>query len=255
MLEILAFKHINESSDQQSSVFFRYNYLLGLAMSYMMFMILSGITIYKSVNFGWFIMPAAVLVTPFIYSISNITTEVYGYLIARNMMWWFIIVSAIFTSFGFLIIHTPSPQNFANQYAFNLILGNMPIVFVAGIIGSIGGISFNNYVVSKYKVLLNGRKYWLRSILSTAGGEMVYNLIAYPLMFIGHTSTAEFFHILISVSLFKITTTALIWPLECLSAAWLKRKEGISMIDKGVNYNIFRFRINQPQRPKLKIVK
>ena len=155
-------------------------------------------------------------------------------------MWWFVLVSAIFTTFGYLIAHIPTPTTPKIQEAYNLILGNMPIIFFAGTIGSILGISFNNFTVSKFKVILSGKKYWLRSILSTAGGEVVYNLIAYPLMFVGRTSALEFFHILISVSLFKIATTAFIWPLECLVAAWLKRKEGLNVIDNGIDYNIFR---------------
>jgi len=91
------------------------------------------------------------------------------------------------------------------------------------------------FFVSKYKVILQGKKYWLRSILSTAGGELTYNLIAYPIMFFGHVSLHEFFRILLCVSLFKMGTTALVWPFECLAAAILKKKEGIDVID----YKVF----------------
>lgn len=254
--EFLKLKKNDNVKNESPQLNFHYNYLLGIVMFYMMFMILSGISVYKLIKIDWFIIPAGLLVTPFVYSISNVITEVYGYSIARNVMWWFICVSAFFTLFSCILIHTPSPYNFQDQHAFNLTLGNMPIVFVAGIIGSLFGISFNNYIVSKFKVILDGKKYWFRSIISTAGGELVYNLIAYPLMWIGHVSMIKFIHILLSVSLFKFLVTALIWPLECLAAGFLKIKENVNVIDRELDYNIFHFKIN-PLRSKatLKIVK
>jgi len=218
-----------------------------MAMLYMMFMILSGITIYKAVDLGGFVIPAAVIVTPFIYSISNITTEVYGYTVARNMMWWFILSSTIFVICSTFLIHAPSPPYFKNQAAFNLVLGSMPIVYIAGILGSIIGLSFNNFFVSKYKVILVGKKYWLRSILSTAGGEVVYNLVAYPIMFFGRVSLEEFFKILLCVSLFKVGTTALIWPFECLMAALLKKAEGVDTIDYGIDYTVFAYSLRNKE--------
>jgi uncharacterized integral membrane protein (TIGR00697 family) len=222
----------------------------------MMFMILSGLTIYKIIAIGPFIAPAAVLVTPFIYSLSNVMTEVYGYPVGRNMMWWFIISSAMLTLCSFVLIHLPSPSNFTEQHAFDIIFGTMPGVFVAGIIGSICGMSFNNYCVSKFKILMSGKKYWLRSIISTCGGEIIYNIIAYPIMFFSHTTLQQFFHILLCVTLFKITTTAIIWPFECLLARFLKIKEKVNIFDYDINYNLLNFKIaSKPQKPNLALVK
>lgn len=248
ILDILKFKEIGVELQNNPKETFRYNYLLGIAMAYMMFMILSGITVYKPVQIGIFIFPAAVLVTPFIYSLSNVVTEVYGYPVARNMLWWFIIVSAVFSTTGYLLSHAPSPQSFHNPEAFNLILGNMPLIFIAGTIGSLIGISFNNYVVSKYKIYLGGKKYPLRSILSTVGGEIVYNLTAYPIMFYGHLTMHQFINVFFCVTFFKLGTTGLIWPFECYFANFLKIKEGVNVFDYKVKYNIFRFHINAPSK-------
>lgn len=235
---------------------FSYNYLLGVAMIYMTFMILSGITVYKLIDIGWFIIPAGLIVIPFTYSISNVTTEVYGYVVARNMMWWFTIASAFFAFFGFLLSHTPSPKDFQYQKAFMLILGNMPVVFIAGIIASVCGISFNNYSVSKLKKYLNGRKYWLRSIITTASGEIMYNFIAYPIMWYGHTTLKIFFHIFICASVFKIAMTSLVWPFECLFASFLKNREGVNVMDYNVNYNPFIFKIDSSnKKTNLRVIK
>jgi uncharacterized integral membrane protein (TIGR00697 family) len=254
ILELFKLQQI-EKMDEITHANFNYNYLLGVAMLYMMFMILSGITIYKTVKISLLMIPAGVLVTPFIYSLSNITSEVYGYAVARNMMWWFIFSSTIFTSFSYILINMPSPSNFTNQSSFNLILGSMPYVYFAGIIGSIIGISFNNIIVSKFKIIMEGKRYWLRSIFATAGGEIIYNLIAYPIMFINRVSMHDFSYILICVSFLKVIITAIVWPFECYFASYLKRKEKINIFDYNMKYHIFRFNISHYRKPTLKIIK
>lgn len=233
-----------------------YNYLLGLAMIYMAYSILSGLLVYKLVCIGTVIVPAGLFVTPITYCLSNVVTEVYGYPISRNMMWWFIIASAFFSITAFGLIQLPSAPDFKNQTAYNLILGQMPRIFIGGITGTIFGMSFNNYLVSKFKLMMSGKKYWLRSITSTAGGEIIYNIIAYPIMFLSVLSFKQILHIFILVTLFKIIITALILLPECLLARYLKIKENINTFDYNVKYNIFRFEISSLKKSNnLKVIK
>lgn len=233
-----------------------YNYLLGIGMFYMMLMILSGLLVYKIIAIGPFMSGAGILVTPLLYCISNVVTEVYGYQVGRNMMWWFIIISAVFTIFAGTLIRIPSPSDFLHQPAFDLLLGSMPRVFIAGTIGILCGISINNFLVSKLKIIMNGKKYWLRSVTSTCGGEITYNLIAYPIMFFHYVTLNEYVHIIISATVFKITTTLLCWLPECIFAQYLKIKENINVFDYNVSYNIFRIKLSNPShKPHLKVVK
>jgi len=256
ILEWFKFRDISDISKLPRVSHFSYNYLLGVAMLYMMFMILSGLLVYKIVKIGDFLAPAAVFVTPMIYCLSNVTTEVYGYQIGRNMMWWFVVSSTIFTLSSAFFIHIQSPPEFIHQAAFELILGSMPWVFAGGTVGTICGMTFNNFVVSKCKILMEGKRYWLRSFISTCGGEIVYNIIAYPIMFLGRISFREFLQVFICVTLFKIVTTLIFLPPECLLAWYLKSKEKINIFDYNVNYNIFRFRLAEvSNKPALHLVK
>ena len=84
----------------------------------------------------------------------------------------------------------------------------MPIIYAAGIVGTIIGMNINNYLVSKFKITMDGRHYWLRSIISTCGGEIAYNLIAYPIMSLGKVSLHDLVHLFISATIFKMLTTA-----------------------------------------------
>lgn len=254
--DYLKFQDVNQIDTLPRNNSFQYNYLLGIAMIYMMLMILSGLLVYKIVKVGYFVGPPGIILVPIMYCLSNVMTEVYGYVVARNMMWWFIIASVLFTVISNVLIRLPSPGNFTNQADFNLLLGSMPRVAVAGIIGTICGVSFDNYVVSKLKKWMDGKKYWLRSSVSTCGGEIIYNLIAYPLMFIGVVSNGELVHIFISVTIFKIITTMVFITPECFLARYLKIKEKVNVFDDNVNYNIFKVKFsNILKSPALTVVK
>ncbi|MFO1259412.1 MAG: queuosine precursor transporter [Gammaproteobacteria bacterium] len=231
----------------------RSNYLLGIAMFYMMFPMVTGLLVYKIISFGPFKSAAGIMVTPLVYCLSNITTEVYGYEVSRNMMWWFIAASITFVTLCGICVQIPSPETFQHQAAYDLILGGMPLICVAGTIGTICALSFNNYFLSKLKIKMQGRAYWLRSIISTSPGEVVFNLVAYPIMFYGKIPFSEIIQIFISVSLFKICATAFFTPLEWFIANYLKQKEGINTFDYGVNYDVFKIGISK-EKPTLKVV-
>jgi len=230
------------------------SYIIGIAMFYVMFPMVTGLLVYKIISIGPFMSGAGIMLTPAVYCLSNITTEVYGYEVSRNMMWWFIINSIVFVILCSLFIKLPSPNTFVNQAAYDLILGGMPLICIAGTIGTICALSFNNYFLSKLKLKLQGRAYWFRSIISTSPGEVIYNLVAYPIMFYGKIPPNQILKILISVSLFKIIATTIFTPLEWFIADFLKRKEGINTFDYGVNYNILKFNINRFS-PELTVIK
>lgn len=235
---------------------FKYTYLLGIAMLFMMLPMISGLLIYKIIIIGSFIAPAGILTSPVVYCLNNVTTEVYGYPVGRNMMWWFIVSSFIFVLLLSTFIHFPSPDTFKHQGSYEYIFGSMPRVFIAGALGNICGLSVNSYVVSKLKIFMQGKKYWLRSMVSTFMGEIIYNVIAYPIMYIGKVPPQQILYMFISVSLFKVTMTFFLITPENWLANFLKRKEKINIYDYNVNFNIFKLGLTQPhQKPTLKLVK
>lgn len=235
---------------------YSYNYLIGIVMLYMMLSMLSGLTVYKLVLIGSFLLPAGIFTTPITYCLSNVTTEVYGHPVGRNLMWWFVFSSTIFTGLATLLVHLPSPSTFKYQPAYDLILGSMPRVYIAGSMGTILGMHTNNYLVSKFKIVMKGKHYWFRSIVSTCTGEIFYNIVAYPIMLLGRVPLWTLLHIFISVTIFKILTTAVFLAPECVLARYLKIKEKINVFDYNVSYNLFKFKIRDDfDKAPLKLVK
>lgn len=224
---------------------YKCNYLCALAMIYMLFMILSGMTVYKILDLWGVTIPVAVLSVPFIYGSSNVITEVYGFPVARNMIWWYVVTSFIFTSLSLVLSYMPGNLPTIGIESYHLVLGSMPIIFIAGTIGTFIAMNINNQVVSKLKRRLDGYHYWFRSLVSTAGGELVYNAIAYPIMFFGTMSLYNFIGIVVNVSMFKLLMTAVICPLECFFVVLLKKAERINVFDFDVNYSVFRTSIRK----------
>src|SRR3990167_11333041 len=105
ILDIFKFQAVNSLSQLPRISNFTYNYLIGVVMLYMTLTILSGLTVYKIIILGPFLLPAGIFTTPLTYCLSNVTTEVYGYTVGRNLMWWFVITSTIFTCLAFLLIN------------------------------------------------------------------------------------------------------------------------------------------------------
>lgn len=226
----------------------KHNYIIGIAMMYIMFPLLSGLLVYKPIQYGWFVCASGIILNPFIYSISNVTTEVYGIDVSRNMMWWFLILSPIFIIIAFILAHQHSPDTFHDQYSYDLIFGAMPRVCIAGIIGSLVALHTNNMIVSKFKILYKGKSYWVRSVVGTCGGEIVYNLIAYPLMYLNVYAYRNIFQIFVSVTIFKIVMTVILVPIECLLQLYLKSKEKTDVYDYDVSYNVFQFLVNKKHK-------
>ncbi len=255
IFEFFKFQRVETLSQLPRISNFTYNYLIGVVILYMTLTILSGLSVYKIIILGPFLLPAGIFTTPLTYCLSNVTTEVYGYPVGRNLMWWFVVASTMFTSLAFVIVHLPSPPDFKYQPAYDLILGSMPRIYIAGIIGTIAGLNVNNYLVSKFKIMMDGNHYWLRSIISTCGGEITYNIIAYPIMMFSKVPFNDLIHIFISVTIFKLLTTAIFLAPECLLARYLKIKEKINVFDYNTNYGLFRFKIRDDNyKPQLTIV-
>ena len=71
----MKFQDVNEIDNLPRNGSFHYNYLLGIAMGYMMLMIISGILIYKIVKIGFFVGPASIGAAPLTYCLSNAATK------------------------------------------------------------------------------------------------------------------------------------------------------------------------------------
>jgi len=216
-------------------------YLLVIIMAYFVAILSADVVAYKFVGFGNFVISGATIVFPLTYLFGDILTEVYGYSIARQIVWLSLIGELLFALIVKGVLLLPS-AGFANyQQAFDLTEGSMYLFVMGGVVGNILSSFLNIYLISTWKILLKGRLFWIRSIISTAIAELLIIGVAVAIGFSNRLTFHQAFDVFAwAYVLEMIYACVFVWPAWWLSCV-LKRAEGIDAYDYNVNYNPFKF--------------
>jgi uncharacterized integral membrane protein (TIGR00697 family) len=163
-----------------------------LGMLYITVKISTLILIYKLIHIGPYIASASTLIMPIWFMLGDIIAEVYGYTIAKNMIWMALVCQCLFAVICTGMIHVDNTlvqAGFNHQEAYMDILGSLPRVTFASCVAILAGAFLNAFAVSRWKILLKGRYFWLRSLGASAVGEFVFTFIAYFAEFFGKVPT------------------------------------------------------------------
>ena len=123
------------------------------------------------VAMGPFTLPAAVILFPLSYILGDILTEVYGYRLARKVIWLGFFCNLIFVVFAWVGQVLPPAPLWEHQQAYESILGYAARLLVASFCGYLAGEFGNSFVLAKMKILTRGRWLWSRTISSTIVGQ------------------------------------------------------------------------------------
>lgn len=218
-----------------------YKYLSFLLMFYMTLKLTTVVLIYKIIYIGPFLATASTLIMPFWFVVGDLITEVYGYRVARHAIWMAVICQFVFAGFCLFALNMASPVGWEGQEAYQQVLGKLHLVTMGSFLAIISGAFLNAYALSKWKILLRGKYFWLRSLGSCIVGEFIFTVVAYAVEFVGHTEIKIVLG-LMTVSFFtKMVFTPLLIIPSMYVAAYLKRSEGVDAYDTDVKYNPFSF--------------
>jgi hypothetical protein len=200
-------------------------------------LITANVIAVKIISFGILILPAAIFVFPISYIFGDVLTEVYGYHMARRVIWLGFICNLIFVFFAWIGQILPPAPFWQSQEAYQSIMGYTPRLLGASFCGYLAGEFSNSFIMSKMKILTRGRWLWSRTIGSTIVGEGLDSAIFITLAFIG---TPSFVPIIILFHwLSKTFIEAIATPATYAIVNWLKRREGIDTFDYETKYNPF----------------
>lgn len=183
-------------------------------------------------------LPAAVILFPITYIFGDVFTEVYGFRKARIIIWLGFACSFFAVVIYLLTIALPHPDFWGNQEAYAAVLGTTPRVAAASFIGYLFGEFSNSMILSRLKVATQGRKLWVRTILSTLVGEGFDSVIFITVSFWGTMDNATVLQMILFQYLFKVSYEVIFTPVTYAVVRWLKRKEGIDTYDYDVKYHI-----------------
>ena len=182
------------------------------------------------------VLTAAASIFPVSYILGDVLTEVYGYRIARGVIWLgfaanlFVMVALVLTG---IMPGEPSLWSAEDQAAYERILGQVPGIVVASFVAYLVGEFSNATVMALLKFRMRGRMLWVRTIGSTVVGQGLDSFIFIFLAFgvFGDWSVNALISTAIGQWVFKVSYEALATPLTYAVVTYLKRKEQIDIAD------------------------
>jgi uncharacterized integral membrane protein (TIGR00697 family) len=178
---------------------------------------------------------------PFVYIFADILTEVYGYAVARRVLWYCIFAQLwAIAIFEFVIFYPPSAVMKNNQ-SYVDVLSAAPRLVLFGTLAMFAGDIANNYVLAKMKVWTNGRFISARFVTSTLCGQIVNTAVFYIFGLWWMIPIRVLAKSIFVASLTKVSVELLLLPVTLKVSFWLKRIENVDYFDKGTNFNPLKF--------------
>ena len=112
-------------------------------------LITANIISVKMISLGPFIVFAGVFVFPLSYIVGDVLTEVYGYRVARRVIWLGFACNLVFVFFDWVGQVLPAPAFWEGQTAYQSILGATPRLLLAYICGYLAGEFANSCILAR----------------------------------------------------------------------------------------------------------
>jgi len=211
------------------------NVLIALSMLQITLMLIAAVIIYKMVKIGPITMSAGSFVIPWVHVVLDIISERYGFHMAKKIIFFSLACQFIFAIVCVFLIMLPSPDFWHYQMAYDQVLGKLFRIFTGSLVGSLAGLYVNTRLISKWKMLINGKYFWLRSLGASAIGQLIFSVITITYDMYGIQPV----HIIISIIAASYTTklifTVVASTPAAITVALLKIYDGVPSY--GINVN------------------
>lgn len=205
---------------------------LALTVAFCVCLIIANLVEIKTVDLGFLTITAGVVVFPVSYIINDCVVEVYGFRLARLMIWIGFAAQFFVTLMLQLALALPGSAEWTGQSAMAETYGYVPRIMVASFVAFICGSMVNAFVMSRMKRKdLEGRRFSLRAIVSTVCGEGLDSAIFFPLAFLGELPVGVVILLILSQTVIKTVYEILILPVTIRIVRRLKAAEGRDTVD------------------------
>lgn len=216
-------------------------YFSFISTMFVVILMISNTVASKLFQLGPLVFTGAVLIFPLSYIFGDILTEVYGYSRSRKIIWTGFFALILMSFVYWLVGLLPPAVGWNNQQAYSLILGIVPRIVLASIIGYWVGEFANSYVLAKLKITTKGKYLWIRTIGSTIVGEGLDTTLFVLIGFYGTVPASILLAAIISGYLFKVFYEIIATPLTYRIVNLLKRKENMDVYDSNTKFNPFKW--------------
>lgn len=209
-------------------------YFVAVVAVFITSLIVANIIAVKLVSIGGLILPAAVIIFPISYIAGDVLTEVYGFRHARQAIWLGFVCNLLAVIVIWAAQALPGAAFWDGQAAYERILGFTPRLLAASFTAYLIGGFANAATLAWMKRLTNGRWLWSRTIGSTIVGEGLDSLVFITVAFWSMIPLSEMVTAIVTQWLFKVGYEAIATPITYMVVGWLKRKEGMDEVERGM---------------------
>jgi uncharacterized integral membrane protein (TIGR00697 family) len=210
--------------------------LLAVSSLFVACLVASNITAVKVADVGPFRVPAAIVIFPLAYLFGDVLTEVWGYAVARAVIWSGFFANIVVVLFIAAAIAVPADPHYSDQAAYARVLGQTPRLVVASLAAYLAGEFLNAFVLARLKVMTRGRFLWTRTISSTLVGQGVDSAIFVSVGFAGIQPWSLLLVIIRDLWVLKVAYEVVATPLTYAIVTALKRIEGIDTFDRHTSF-------------------
>jgi len=188
-------------------------------------MLVSNIIALKMISIGPLIVPAAVIIFPFTYILSDIFNEVYGYRTTRRTAWFAFGANLLMVALFKLAILMPGAPFWGPeaQEAFENVLSGTWRILIASLAAYMVGDLVNDVIFRTMKNMHGDKKFGLRSILSSMIGVAIDSVVFITVAFYG--TTGFIYAIIPSQWTVKILYEIILLPVTILVVKKIKQIE------------------------------
>lgn len=204
-------------------------------------LLISNILASKIMMLGSWAVPAGVLVFPIAYILNDLITEVWGFAKARFIIWTGFAVNVLAVLFFTAGIALAPAPFWDGQEAFARVLGSTPRIVAASMAAYLAGSFLNAWVMSRFKIMTQGKQFSLRAVISTLLGEGIDSAIFITIAFAGLIPLNALLMMILTQAMVKVAFEIIVLPVTARVVKVVKRADQTDTFDYKVSYNPFSF--------------
>ncbi len=192
-------------------------------------------------------IPISILFTGTYFILLDVITEVYGATQAKKTLLSGLITYTLFVFLMELMQYIPSPADFNVSWsnvqdpdAYRYLFNNLYMVWISVVLCALFANSINIYILAKWKILVKGRYFWLRSVSTSFFAALIYSFVSnlFAFGFFLHLSQIPYFLELVLISVSAKLSTLIIFAYPALLLCrFLKKAEGVDVYDYHLKMN------------------
>lgn len=195
-----------------------------LNMLFITAVLASSIMATKLFNLFGMALPAAVIVFPITFLVTDVINEVWGKNEANNTVKLGFISNLLFTLFIYIAIILPPFKFWELQTEFKMVLSSVPRVTLAGLASFIVSQTLDVHIFHKLKIKHDGKKLYIRNNVSTITSQLVDSFTFIFLAFVGTMPLLEILKTTLMQWSVKFVLALLDTPFCYAMVRWAKKR-------------------------------